>query len=128
MGMAITANDGTRAKLRNHPAVRWFGITLMVSVSSYLVSNSVPFFKDLVALIGALTSVPLSLTLPAILWRRARSIALLLPDFCRCRGSGSYLLLWYSFAFLVVGLIGALTEIDEDWLSQGKPFACHEEE
>ena len=59
-----------------------------------------PFFKDLVALIGALTSVPLSLTLPAILWRRARSIALLLPDFCRCRGSGSYLLLWYSFAFL----------------------------
>jgi len=49
---------------------------------------------------------------------------LLLPEFCCCRGSGSYLLLWYSFAFLAVGLIGALTEIDEDWLSQGKPFAC----
>jgi len=125
---ASTTSNGTRAKLRNHPAVRWFGITLMVSVSSYLVSNSVPFFKDLVALIGALTSVPLSLTLPAILYRRARSIALFLPDFCRCRGNGSYLLLWYSFAFLAVGLIGALTEIDEDWLSQGKPFACHEEE
>jgi len=125
MGMATTTANGTRAKLRNHPAVRWFVITLMVSVSSYLVSNSVPFFKDLVALIGALTSVPLSLTLPAILWRRARSITLLLPS---CKGTGSYLLLWYSFAFLAVGLIGALTEIDEDWLSQGKPFACHEEE
>mmetsp|Transcript_25886 Transcript_25886/g.71094 ORF Transcript_25886/g.71094 Transcript_25886/m.71094 type:complete len:586 (+) Transcript_25886:142-1899(+) len=44
---------------RNHPAIRWFGITLVVSLSSYMVSNAIPFFKDLVALIGALTSVPL---------------------------------------------------------------------
>lgn len=107
------------------PATRWFGITLVVSVSSYLVSNAIPFFKDLVALIGALTSVPLCLTLPAILHRRIKSIHLLLPD-RSCISPGSYMLLLYSFIFLFVGLIGALLEIEEDWLSQGKPFACHQ--
>jgi len=105
-------------------ATRWFAITLVVSLSSYIVSNSIPFFKDLVALIGALTSVPLSLTLPAILYRKARNIALLLPDRC-CLSMDSYLLLLYSFVFLVIGLAGALSEIEEDWLSQGRPFACH---
>lgn len=107
----------------SNPATRWFGITLMVSLSSYLVSNAIPFFKDLVALIGALTSVPLSLTLPAILHRKARSIALLLPDRF-CLSTDSYLLLLYSFVFLIIGLIGAMSEIEEDWLSQGRPFAC----
>ena len=109
---------------RSSPAVRWFGITFVVSLSSYLVSNAIPFFKDLVALIGALTSVPLSLTLPAILYRKVRSIALLLPD-RSCLSTDSYLLLVYSFVFLVIGLAGALSEIEEDWLSQGRPFACH---
>ena len=109
--------------IRNNPAARWFGITLVVSLSSYLVSNAIPFFKDLVALIGALTSVPLSLTLPAILYRKARSIVLLLPDRF-CLSTDSYLLLLYSFVFLAIGLVGALSEIGEDWLSQGKPFAC----
>eukprot|EP00536_Pseudo-nitzschia_multiseries_P004762 jgi/Psemu1/285328/fgenesh1_pg.82_\ len=109
---------------RNHPAIRWFGITLVVSISSYVVSNAIPFFKDLVALIGALTSVPLCLTLPAILHRRAKNIALLLPD-RSCVSTGSYVLLLYSFLFLFIGLIGALSEIEEDWLNQGRPFSCH---
>lgn len=110
--------------IRSNPAAtRWFAITLMVSLSSYIVSNAIPFFKDLVALIGALTSVPLSLTLPAILHRKARSIALLLPDRF-CLSTDSYLLLLYSFVFLIIGLIGAMSEIEEDWLSQGRPFAC----
>ncbi len=116
--------DHMLPKSNTRPAIRWFGITLVVSLSSYIVSNAIPFFKDLVALIGALTSVPLSLTLPAILYRKARSIALLLPD-CSCFSMDSYLLLLYSFVFLIIGLAGALSEIEEDWLSQGKPFACH---
>jgi amino acid permease len=109
--------------IQSNAAFRWFCITLIVSLSSYLVSNAIPFFKDLVALIGALTSVPLSLTLPAILYRRAKSIALLLPDRF-CVSMDSYMLLLYSFVFLIIGLVGALSELEEDWLSQGKPFAC----
>jgi hypothetical protein len=54
----------------DNPIHRWLCITLVVTISSYLVSNAIPFFKDLVGLIGALTSVPLCLSLPAILYRK----------------------------------------------------------
>lgn len=122
------------------PRIRWFLLTLTVAVSSYLVSNAVPFFKDLVALIGALTSVPLTLTLPALLHRHFHRLWLCIPHHCwsqwtrrrRRRANdessssscGSYSLLLYSLAFLAVGLTGALSSIDEDWLSHGRPFSC----
>ena len=122
--MLPVASRGTTTTLYNQsPATRWFAISFVVSLSSYIVSNAIPFFKDLVALIGALTSVPLSLTLPAILYRKARNMKLLLPD-RYCLSTDSYLLLLYSFVFLIIGLTGALSEIEEDWLSKGKPFAC----
>ena len=118
---------------------RWFVLTLTVALSSYLVSNAVPFFKDLVALIGALTSVPLTLTLPALLYRKFHRLWLCFPSWNRPRGGnggsenetntqwcGSYLLLLYSLVFLIIGLMGALSSIDRDWLNhQGRPFACH---
>ncbi len=118
---------------------RWFVLTLTVALSSYLVSNAVPFFKDLVALIGALTSVPLTLTLPALLYRKFHRFQLFFPSWNRLRGGnggggenetnaqwcGSSLLLLYSVVFLIIGLIGALSSIDRDWLNhQGRPFAC----
>jgi len=118
------------------PRRRWLALSLTVVVTSYLVSNAVPFFKDLVALIGALTSVPLTLTLPALLYRRFHGIRLWLPQSCwgwansrqrrRDEGSsiGSYPLLLYSISFLAIGLVGAISSIDEDWLNHGRPFSC----
>lgn len=41
-----------RFGLNRHPKRRWLLLTLLLAVSSYLVANAVPFFKDLVALIG----------------------------------------------------------------------------
>lgn len=133
-------------------AKRWFWLTLTVVISSYLVSNAVPFFKDLVALIGALTSVPLTLTLPALLYRKFHRMRLYFPVWkqqqqqqqgggeprgqspesatttssssSRRLSCGSFPLLVYSIVFLGVGLAGALSSIDEDWLNQGRPFAC----
>ena len=107
--------------VRTEPRIRWLMLTFAVSVSSYLVSNAVPFFKDLVALIGALTSVPLTLTLPALLYRRFEQMPVLLPSLS---SMSSYSLFLYSIAFLAAGLVGALSSIDEDWLNQGAPFAC----
>eukprot|EP00934_Nitzschia_sp_Nitz4_P003931 Nitzschia sp. Nitz4//scaffold6_size259037//246584//248324//NITZ4_001127-RA/size259037-augustus-gene-0.311-mRNA-1//1//CDS//3329557052//3921//frame0 len=107
--------------VRTKPQLRWFILTFVVALSSYLVSNAVPFFKDLVALIGALTSVPLTLTLPALLYRKFHQFSLFLPS----PGSmGTYTLMGYSLAFLAVGLTGAISSINEDWLSHGSPFSC----
>eukprot|EP00587_Corethron_hystrix_P009729 CAMPEP_0113301082 /NCGR_PEP_ID=MMETSP0010_2-20120614/2460_1 /TAXON_ID=216773 ORGANISM="Corethron hystrix, Strain 308" /NCGR_SAMPLE_ID=MMETSP0010_2 /ASSEMBLY_ACC=CAM_ASM_000155 /LENGTH=226 /DNA_ID=CAMNT_0000154647 /DNA_START=48 /DNA_END=725 /DNA_ORIENTATION=+ /assembly_acc=CAM_ASM_000155 len=48
----------------------WLLLTLWVSTSAYVVANAIPFFDDLVSLVGALTSIPLTLTLPAVIDRR----------------------------------------------------------
>eukprot|EP00547_Thalassionema_nitzschioides_P017622 CAMPEP_0194249794 /NCGR_PEP_ID=MMETSP0158-20130606/21378_1 /TAXON_ID=33649 /ORGANISM="Thalassionema nitzschioides, Strain L26-B" /LENGTH=446 /DNA_ID=CAMNT_0038986393 /DNA_START=93 /DNA_END=1430 /DNA_ORIENTATION=+ len=90
---------------------RWMGITLLTSVSAFLVANAIPFFSDLVALIGALTSIPLTLLLPILLYRKATSSTnIWIPDI-----SWSYLVLVASVLFTIVGLIGAIVEIDMDW-------------
>ena len=60
--------------LKHKDRTRWALLTFLISSSSYLVANAIPFFKDLVALIGALTSVPLTLLLPAILHRRVAGV------------------------------------------------------
>lgn len=103
--------------LDSKPAVRWACLTLMLTISSYLVANAVPFFKDLVALIGALTSVPLTLLLPAVLWRKAQRMAGVV--------NWSFALLVFSVLFLVCGLIGSLDSIELDWSKHGPPFSCY---
>lgn len=94
------------------PRLRWTILTGMVAVASYLVANSIPFFKDLVSLCGALTSIPLTLILPAILYRR------LFPSKAVC------LLLVASTLFMVVGLIGAVGSINVDKQMRA-PFSCN---
>lgn len=109
----------------NSPALRWMLLTFGMSVSSYLVANAVPFFKDLVSLIGALTSIPLSLVLPAILFRKAIGLAIIfmtsMQEFCRW----STALLIFAIIFTVAGLLGAVRSIQLDWLHHGRPFACY---
>jgi hypothetical protein len=124
----VSRHSTTTSSLMGTPesSKRWLLLTLAVAVSSYLVSNAIPFFKDLVALIGALTGVPLTLTLPVLLHRKANNLRLsMLLGMRNCLScSGSFGLLLFSLAFFVVGLIGAVSSIDLDWLNHGKPFSC----
>lgn len=102
---------------------RWAVLTFLISTSSYVVANAVPFFKDLVALIGAMTSVPLTLLLPAILYRRICKVPVFVV---RNRYDlASYLLVIFSLVFLLCGLFGALDSIELDWEKHGKPFSCY---
>jgi hypothetical protein len=112
----------TFLELQHHPQRRWLILTLLMAASSYVVANAVPFFKDLVGLIGALTSVPLTLILPSILHRRVMQLPLWKPT---RHSLGSYALLAYGLAFLVTGLTGSLGSIVLDWSNHGPPFSCH---
>jgi len=96
-------------------------MTLVLIISSYLVANAVPFFKDLLALIGALTSVPLSLSLPIILHRRVWNMPIWWPT---RHSLASYCILVFSLVFLAMGLVGTLFSIETDWANQGAPFEC----
>mmetsp|Transcript_28839 Transcript_28839/g.60299 ORF Transcript_28839/g.60299 Transcript_28839/m.60299 type:complete len:394 (+) Transcript_28839:783-1964(+) len=127
---------------------RWVALTFVLAVTSYLVANAIPFFKDLVALIGAATTVPLSLTLPPVLYQHWKQWTRL-TDLLRRRrrkkpGNQSTLsisrinnrrhnwavmassaLLLYSIVFLGVGLAGSLASVKRDWSqSSNGPFAC----
>ena len=48
----------------------WMLLSGVLAVTAFLVANAIPFFQDLVSLIGALTSVPLTLLLPAVFFRK----------------------------------------------------------
>ena len=127
---------------RSTGRLRWLLLTLIIAVSSYLVANGIPFFKDLVALIGAATTVPLTLTLPPVLyqhwqqWTRLSNILRRRADFSNsgviqrtttrnleCMSSSALLL--YSVVFLGIGLAGSLASVKRDWADSGRPpFSC----
>uniref|UniRef100_A0A7S3PAZ7 Amino acid transporter transmembrane domain-containing protein n=1 Tax=Amphora coffeiformis TaxID=265554 RepID=A0A7S3PAZ7_9STRA len=95
-----------------------------MAVSAYLTANAIPFFKDLVALIGALTSVPLTLLLPALLYRKYQCLTLWYPRWGEDAALGSFWLVAFSVAFMAVATTGVLWSIARDWESHGRPFAC----
>lgn len=119
----------TLFSLHKYHRLRWAILTLIVSLSSFLIANAVPFFKDLVSLIGALTSVPLTLLLPAIYYRKSRGLPLCCWSFSstlrRREDIFSFLLVVFSVVFLVCGVVGSISSIGIDWSHHGPPFACH---
>jgi hypothetical protein len=101
---------------------RWMILTGLMATSAFLVANAIPFFKDLVALIGALTSVPLTLLLPALFHRQVLQVPIWCPTM---KTLTSYALLVFSLLFMVAALVGSIDSIGLDWEHrQGGFFAC----
>ena len=111
--------------LASSHAARWALLTLMVATSSYFVANALPFFKDLVALIGALTSVPLTLLLPALHHRKLMNLPMFSMGMSFSKDVPSLLLVYFSVVFMTCGIIGCVRSIQLDWANHGPPFACH---
>ena len=115
--------------LNKYHRIRWAVLTFFVSISSFFIANAVPFFKDLVSLIGALTSVPLTLLLPAVYLRKIKGLPLCCWSFSSSlrqqEDMWSFLLVVFSVVFLICGVTGSLSSIEIDWANHGPPFACH---
>jgi len=110
---------------------RWTALTAIMASTAFFVANAVPFFKDLNAFCGALTSVPLTLLLPAIYYRRAcEKVAIWLPplrweDIATYSSWKSYILLVYSSLFMVSATLGSVYSILSDWSHHsGGFFSC----
>ncbi len=112
---------GTLGVIHIPPRRRWILLTLGTCVTSFIIANAIPFFQDLTSLIGALTSIPLSLFLPAVLYRKYCNVLLCYPTLSSL---GSYALMMLSGVFVVCGLIAALSSIEVDWANQKAPFSC----
>jgi len=104
---------------------RWLAATATLTAISWAIANAVPFFDDLVSLIGALTSTPLSFAIPAALYqlavrrhRHTKATGLV------SRHHSYRLLLLFSIAVLVVGTAGAIASIVNHWKHVKRPFHC----
>jgi hypothetical protein len=93
-----------------------------MAVASYFVANAIPFFKDLVSLIGVITAVPLTLLLPALLWRKHLNVPLFGFKKSSLTSSG---LTYFSIVFMVLATSGCIYSIQKDWSNHGAPFSCH---
>ena len=117
----------------NDPS-RWMLSSGVMAITAFIVANAIPFFKDLVALIGALTSVPLTLLLPALFYRQGILKTTLwkwssdLRDTIRrplLKNSMSYGLVIFSMVFMIAALLGSIDSIGVDWEHHtGGFFAC----
>ena len=116
---ALPAHEAWLAGLqRNRPRVHWAVLTTVVTAAAWLVANAVPFFSDLVGLIGGLTQAPLSLLLPTVLYRRiARPLG-------PVHGVTTLLIVAAASLLVLYGTSSALSKIALDWTSSGQPFAC----
>jgi len=110
---------------------RWTALTAIMASTAFFIANAVPFFKDLVAFCGALTSVPLTLLLPAIFYRRAcEKVPVWYPPITwksmyTSKGWASYTLLVYSSIFMIAATLGSVYSILSDWKHHsGGFFSC----
>mmetsp|Transcript_12781 Transcript_12781/g.23866 ORF Transcript_12781/g.23866 Transcript_12781/m.23866 type:complete len:328 (-) Transcript_12781:1048-2031(-) len=102
---------------------RWMLLTGIMAATAFFVANAIPFFQDLVSFIGALTSVPLTLLLPAVFHRRVQGVPIWWPTF---NSLGSYALLVFSTVFMVTATLGSVYSILSDWEHHtGGFFSCH---
>lgn len=118
-------------KLNERHQLRWVLLTFLTASLSYLTANTVPFFSDLVSLIGALTSVPLTLLLPAWFYRSIFGVPPLSyghhnisSRIGSCANVSSLLLITYSLVFMVTGILGSIYCIQSDWKVQRAAFGC----
>jgi amino acid permease len=105
--------------LEQSPTIRWMMWTVLIAVLSYTVANAIPFFSDLVSFIGAITSVPLTLLLPAVFWRKRNGLAPFGLSF-----DWSCALTYFSLVFMITATAGSVYSIQQDWSKHGAPFSC----
>lgn len=105
---------------------RWMIITGIIAISAFFVANAIPFFQDIVSFIGSLTSVPLSLLLPAIYYRQVQfGISNILWPTTTKDSIASYSLMVFATSFMIVGVLASIDSILNDWNQhQGGFFSC----
>lgn len=121
-----------RASLVNHTKftsaefwnsqLHWFGITLAVLLGAWTVANTIPFFLDLVALIGSLTQSLLFYVVPAwLFWGHAAKFGTKPSLFDTVL---VVTLVVFGLGVFFLGTFSTMREIVNKWENLSGPFSC----
>jgi len=104
---------------------QWFMLTTVIMIGGSMLALSMPFFGDMLGLIGCLLGAPICFFLPITFYLCGK----------KCRDELSSIPMWYwpMMAFLVIygllsftmGTYASIMQINLDWASLGAPFSCH---
>ena len=109
---------------------QWFVITSSLLLLSWFIANAVPFFGNLMGIIGATTTAPLTFGVPALLvWIAAKA-----PDQDQSVGGQRFVhtfewpllifLMCLSIFLCTMGLYANTIDLLEAWQNMGRPFSC----
>lgn len=103
----------------------WLVLTTLIMIAGTLLALSMPFFGDLLGLIGCVVGPPISFFLPMVLFLCSKKV----------RNEMSSIPTWYwpTMAFIVIygllsffwGTWSNIQQINMDWAKLGSPFGCH---
>lgn len=105
------------------PLYQHYALSLAMLAFAWLLTNVIPFFADMVSIIGALCGSPIMMGLPPLFYFRAMRAAgrrLSWADALLCA-----LLFFLMFPFtFVAGLIAAFKSLVDNWQHNSAPFQC----
>jgi len=102
---------------------QWFIISTVVMSFAFIVSNLIPFFDDLVSLIGSMCSAPLIFLFPVVFYLRCETVYGV--NIGEKERSILYFIIVLGAMMMIFGTISSLRKIFADTNEYGKPFECH---
>lgn len=106
----------------NAPPRRWFCLTVTITCTAWLVANAVPFFADLVSLVGALASAPLAFAIPAALF----AVSPAAKVYSNRASIEPHLHGVLTLLIQVAGTAGSVASIAHHWEHHHSAFECKE--
>jgi len=102
--------------------IQWFVLTITFVVLAFIMANLVPFFQELVSLIGSLTLAPICYILPCLYYLKCatmRGFKLAIHEQITIWG-----LILFGLLLLTAGTYSNVKNIFDTWKNNKQPFSC----
>jgi len=103
----------------------WFVLTTLLMVGGSILALSMPFFGEMLGLIGCLLGAPICFFLPIAFFICGKKIREELSSIPMWYWPAMAFLVLYGLLSFAMGTYANIMQINLDWVSLGAPFSCH---
>lgn len=107
------------------PKIMHFGLSMFLLFGAWFLTNLIPFFADMVNIIGALCGSPIMIGLPPMFYYyscKATDFKMSNIDKVIC---AFLFFVLFPFTFCS-GMVAAFKSLVDNWVNNGPPFTCYE--